>query len=76
MLNNKLIPELLMRLHDDQLLDSTIKSIINVVSALMSHRPSNEDIRRCVCVCVCVRERDCVLILLQVWSSVGILSLP
>ena len=46
MLSVKLIPELLTRLHDNQLSDSTIKAMINVVNALMSHGPSNEDIRR------------------------------
>lgn len=46
MLSVKLIPELLTRLHDTGLLDTTIKSMINVINALMSYGPSNDDIRR------------------------------
>ena len=46
MLHVKLVQELLTRLHDHSLSDHTIKSMINVINALFSHGPSNEDIRR------------------------------
>ena len=46
MLDARLIPELLMRLHDKRLTESTLKAFINVINALMGHRPSEEDIRR------------------------------
>ncbi|XP_019848853.1 PREDICTED: WD repeat and FYVE domain-containing protein 3-like isoform X2 [Amphimedon queenslandica] len=46
MLHVKLVQELLTRLHDHSLSDHTIKSMINVINALFSHGPSDEDIRR------------------------------
>ena len=46
MLAARLIPELLMRLHDNRLTESTLKAFINVINALMGHRPSEEDVRR------------------------------
>ena len=48
MINCKLIPELLMRLHDTKMADTTAKAMINVVNALLSHGPTDEDIRRSV----------------------------
>ena len=48
MLKSKLIPELLMRLHDIGIADTTAKAMINVINALLGHSPSNEDIRRFV----------------------------
>ena len=57
-----------MRLHDTKMADTTAKAMINVINALLSHGPMDDDIRRLVpihvhvhipihvilCVCVCV----------------------
>ena len=53
----KLVSLLLFRLHDDRLSRATIKSICNVINAILGSSPGHEDVQRlalCVCVCVCV----------------------
>lgn len=52
MLAARLVPELLMRLHDSRLADPTLKAFINVINALMGHKPSEEDVRRYEAVCI------------------------
>lgn len=46
MISCKLIPELLMRLHDLEMADGTTKAMINVINALLANGPTDEDIRR------------------------------